>query len=237
VAKKQKVPKEDLALQTRLGATVKSYRRQLGITQEELAWRADMHRTYLADIERGARNITLRSISNLARALQLSVEGLLFHARGADAMLTTEELEGAVGEIVLIEDNRHDVELALRAFRHAKFTNPVTVLETGESGLDYLFRRGAYAKMTGRLPQLVLLDLDLPVVSGLEVLQSLRANPKTHDLPIVVLTVMRDESLIRECRRLGATDYIVKPIEFASFARTTSNLDFHWTLLPPRGGR
>lgn len=211
---------------------MKAYRQKLGITQEELAWRADMHRTYLADIERGAHNITLRSIANLARALQLSVEGLLFHTPGTSPPISIDAAPAA-GEILLVEDNAADVELALRAFRRAKFTNAITVARDGAEALEYLFPASQRAKRAAGQPQMVLLDLDLPKVSGLEVLRQMRANKATKALPVVVLTVSRQNAHIIECSRLGAANYIVKPIEFESFARVTSQLDFHWTLSPP----
>lgn len=220
-------------MQARLGATVRTYRQQLGITQEELAWRADMHRTYLADIERGARNITLRSIANLAHALQLSVEGLLFHARGASDLLAHADTTRNLGEILIIEDNAQDSELTMRAFRHARIANPVTVLGDGAEALEYLFQTGRHARRAAGLPQLVLLDLGLPNVPGVEVLRQMRAHRQTRDIPVVVLTASRHDTSILECSRLGAADYIVKPLEFTSFANVTSRLEFNWTLRPP----
>lgn len=233
VAKKQKVLKNAPALQNRLGATVRKFRQDLGITQEELAWRADMHRSYLADIERGGRNITLRSIENLAQALQLSAERLLQHTRSTDVVSGSSDPASVSGEVLFVEDNPADVELTLRAFRHAKFTNVITVARDGVEALEYLFRIGRYAKRTGDQPQLVLLDLGLPRVSGLEVLRQMRSNESTRAIPVVVLTVSRQDANIMECSRLGAASYIVKPVEFGSFARVTSKLNFHWTLSPP----
>lgn len=192
-----------------------------------------MHRTYLADIERGVRNITLRSIENLAHALQLSVEGLLLHARSAGAPPAPSGPVFAPGEVLLVEDNPADVQLALRAFRHAKFTNSIMVARDGAEALEYLFRTGQHAKRAGDQPQLVLLDLGLPKISGLEVLRQMRANKLTKAIPVVVLTVSRQDASILECARLGASNYIVKPIDFGAFARTAALLDFHWTLSPP----
>jgi len=229
VAKKEKVPRNGPALQNRLAAVVKSYRQKLGITQEELAWRASMHRTYLADIERGARNITLRSIENLAQALQLSIEGLLAGAAAPGA----EPARGACDEVLLVEDDPADIELTLRAFRRAKFSNKLTVARDGAEALAYLFRTGRHAKRTGGQPQLVLLDLGLPKVSGLEVLRQMRANPATMAMPVVVLTASGEDDSILECSRLGTVNYIVKPIDFGSFARVTSKLHFNWTLSAP----
>jgi CheY-like chemotaxis protein/DNA-binding XRE family transcriptional regulator len=229
VAKKEKVPRNGPALQIRLAAAVKSSRQKLGITQEELAWRASMHRTYLADIERGVRNITLRSIENLAHALQLSIEGLLSGASAPGSVSAPE----TSNEVLLVEDNPEDIELTLRAFRRAKFSNKLTVARDGAEALAYLFRTGQHAKRTGGQPQLVLLDLGLPKVSGLEVLRQLRAHKATKDIPVVVLTVSGEDATILECSRLGTINYIVKPIDFGSFAHATSKLHFNWTLSAP----
>jgi len=208
---------------------VKSHRQRLGITQEELAWRASMHRTYLADIERGVRNITLRSIENLAQALQLSIEGLLSGA----SVPAAESARVTGNEVLLVEDNPEDIELTLRAFRRAKFSNKLTVARDGAEALAYLLRTGQHAKRTGGHPQLVLLDLGLPKVSGLEVLRQLRANKATKAIPVVVLTVSGEDASILECSRLGAVNYIMKPIDFSSFAHATSKLHFSWTLSGP----
>ncbi|MBL9214059.1 MAG: response regulator [Opitutaceae bacterium] len=229
MAKQQKVPKHELALQAQLGASIRTFRRQLGLTQEELAWRADMHRTYIADIERGARNITLRSAANLASALQLTVDALLAHSRqpaGAPAPA------GALAEVLLIEDDSADEEMTLRAFRRARLSNPVRVLRDGAEALDYLFQVGR----DGRRPippQLVLLDLQLPKVPGLEVLRQLKADPGTRDLPVVILTASQREADFAECSRLGAELYLVKPVAFEGFARITPQLNFSWALLRP----
>jgi CheY-like chemotaxis protein/DNA-binding XRE family transcriptional regulator len=218
-----------------LGTTVRTYRQQLGITQEELAWRADMHRSYLADIERGVRNVTLRSIANLAKALQLSVEGLLFHTSGAGELMAPLEPNLASVDILLVEDNPADVELTLRAFKRVRFANSVQVVRDGEAARQHLFRTEGPALQGSRRPQLVLLDLALPKVSGLELLREMKADKSTQTIPVIVLTVSRHDTNIMECSRLGVNDYIIKPMEFQNFARVTSHLMFQWTLLSPAG--
>src|SRR5882724_6623440 len=112
----------------RFGLAIKNWRAQSGISQEELAWRANMHRTYIADIERGARNVTLRSVTNLAKALQVTVGNLLTHATApADTTLRIgEETEASVvHDILLVEDSATDAALTQRALKHAKVTNPL----------------------------------------------------------------------------------------------------------------
>lgn len=180
-----------------------------------------MHRTYLADIERGGRNVTLRSIARLAEALQIPAEYLLGR-----------QTEAAAGEILLVEDNEADAELMCRDFKHAKFANPLKVVRDGEAALDYLSGQGKSGR--GRapaLPHLVLLDLNLPGISGLEVLRRLRKDPHTKALPVVILTVSRHDRDILECGRLGADNYIIKPVSFDRFRRMMPKLNLQWALV------
>jgi CheY-like chemotaxis protein/DNA-binding Xre family transcriptional regulator len=226
VSKRQKVPRTaDSTIQSQFGAAIRAQRLRLGVTQEELAWRADMHRTYLAGIERGARNITLRSIANLARALEVSVGDLL--ARTAER---TRALPP--GEILLVEDNVEDAELTLRAFRRAGLANPVQVVGTGRAALDHVLGKGR-PRRRRNLPHLVLLDINLPDISGVDVLRELKAGTETRHIPVVMLTISRDDQHVIECGRLGAANYIVKPVEFGSLARVTPHLDLQWTLVKP----
>lgn len=234
VAKKANVSKADSSLQTQLGTVVRACRQQLGITQEELAWRADMHRTYIADIERGARNVTLRSLANLAKALGVSVGNLLSYATaraGAARLQGGAEAESnEAGEILLIEDNAIDAALAVRAFKRAKITNPIVTIGNGEDGLDYLFSKGKYAKGKPVRPQLILLDLNLPEISGVDFLRRVKADKRTRDIPVVVLTVSQSDHMIAECDRLGAANYIVKPLGIESFVRVIPKLNLYLTL-------
>ena len=209
-----------------MGAIIKAHRLRLGVTQEELAWRADIHRSYLADIERGGRNVTLRSIANLARALEISVKDLM--QRPEDGANTRPFVPG---DILLVEDNPEDVALTLRAFERAKFTNPVKVVTDGQAALDHLFGSGHDAHHVVPLPQLVLLDLNLPGVPGIEVLRRIKADKRTREIPVVVLTVSQQDDLIIECSRLGAANYIIKPVGFENFSRITPTLDMHWALV------
>lgn len=240
VAKRQsgsKNLKSVVSLQTKLGATVKQWRNKLGITQEELAWRSELHRTYIADIERGGRNITLRSIAQLAAALQVSVESLLGNAEAdAGPKKRGQHAGSGMGEVLLVEDDPADMDLTLRAFKRAKFANPVHVVRDGAEALDYLFNTGRYAKRKAvSHTQLILLDLNLPKVSGLDVLRRVKAHEATRSIPVVVLSGShRDENVI-ESARLGAVNYIIKPVSFDSFCKVASRLSLRWALLNPGG--
>lgn len=239
--KKTELSKNKTSLQARFGAAVKDCRNSLKISQEELAWRAGLHRTYIADIERGVRNITLRSAASVAKALDVSMASLLIRA-GGRAQSAPASAKESLGEILMIEDNPADAELALHAFRQARLTNPMKVIADGGEAMNYLFPKGrSAARRKTRLPQLVLLDLNLPTVPGLEILRRLKQDDRTRDIPVIILTVSQHDGDIAQCRRLGATAYIIKPVGFENFSQATSQLSFDWVLLKPapasRSGR
>lgn len=135
-------------------------------------------------------------------------------------------------EILLVEDNADDVELTLHALRQEKLANQIEVVRDGEEALDFLFRRGAHAQ-SGMTPQLklVLLDLKLPKVDGLEVLEKLRANPLTRFIPVVVLTSSDEENDVVASYRLGANSYVCKPVDFSEFMDATRQLGLYWLVL------
>jgi two-component system response regulator len=138
-------------------------------------------------------------------------------------------------EILLVEDNPNDVALALHAFKKSHLTNRIQVVRDGAEALDFLFRTGEFEGRTNGSPKVVLLDLKLPKIDGLEVLQRLRADSKTRSLPVVVLTSSREERDIVESYQLGVNSYIVKPVDFEQFTDTVRQLGFYWALLnqPP----
>lgn len=137
-------------------------------------------------------------------------------------------------EIVLIEDNPADVELTLHALQKRNLGNSVKVLMDGEEALDYLFNSCSLSDKA-ECPYLILLDLKLPKVSGLEVLEKIRSDERTKMIPVVVLTSSEEEKDRVESYKLGVNSYILKPVEFESFANVVSEIGFYWILLnrPP----
>jgi len=141
--------------------------------------------------------------------------------------------------ILLVEDNATDEKLTLRAFKKSGVSNPVDVVRDGAEALDYLFRTGVHAgRASDPMPALVLLDLKLPKIDGLEVLRRLRAEERTRMIPIVVLTASREEEDIVRSYALGANAYVRKPVDFPEFAEAAKTLGLFWLLLneppPPR---
>ena len=236
MAKRDDLLQSGATLQATLGIVVRTCRQSLGITQEELAWRAGLHRTYVADVERGARNLSLQSIANLAAALQVTVGRLLTYASEGLALTKEGVRPRKLGEILLVEDDAADLELALRSLKRAALANPVKTLRSGKEAVDYFFGPDKRSRRGERVPPLlVLLDLGLPIVSGLEVLQRLKSEERTREIPVVVLTGSRHDRNITECARLGAANYIIKPVELTELCRVSARLSLHWSLPKGRG--
>ena len=144
--------------------------------------------------------------------------------------------QGDQVEILMVEDNPNDAELALRSLKKNNITNSVVHVTDGEEALDFLFARGKFAHRTlENWPKVVLLDLKLPKVDGLELLRAMRADPRTKLIPVVVLTTSREESDIVESYRLGVNSYIVKPVDFDKFMDAVKDMGLYWLLLnqPP----
>jgi two-component system response regulator len=134
--------------------------------------------------------------------------------------------------ILLVEDNADDEALTLRALKKNNIANPVVVVRDGKEALDYLFGTGEFAgRNTSDIPQVVLLDLNLPRVGGLEVLRRMRAERSTATVPVVVLTSSKEDHDLVESYRLGANSYVRKPVDFVEFVEAARQLGLYWLVL------
>lgn len=222
-------------MKKQFGAAVRLRRDHLGISQEELAGRAGLHRTYISDVERGARNVSLESIRRLAEALEISLSVLF--SRLGDSLLkdATDEPPLSADELVdilIVEDSLEDAELTIKALKDVRMTNRMHIVRDGAAALDFLFCRGQYVhrRHAGR-PQLILLDLNLPKIDGLEVLRQIKGDSRTRTIPVVVLTISSKDRDVAASRRLGADAYIVKPVDFQNLIGITPQLSLQWALL------
>ncbi len=139
-------------------------------------------------------------------------------------------------EILLVEDNATDAELCIRSLRTHNLTNDLFWAKDGAEALDFLFARGGFAgRDIGRRPKVVLLDLRLPKVDGIEVLRQLKSDQRLKDIPVVVLTSSQEDRDIAQCYKFGANSFVSKPVEFAAFADTVARLGLYWVLVnkPP----
>lgn len=139
--------------------------------------------------------------------------------------------------IVLVEDNAADAELAMLALQRANIGNQIQLLRDGVEALDFIFCQGAYSQRQMDHPKVILLDLKLPRISGLEVLRRIKADPRTQMIPVVVLTSSAEDRDVIDSYQLGVNSYIVKPVDFEQFNKAVQQLGFYWLLFnqPPLG--
>lgn len=146
-------------------------------------------------------------------------------------------------EILLVEDNPDDAELTLRVLRDRKLANRIVWVRNGADAIDFVFRYGAYAGRPVReTPRLIVLDLNLPKVSGIEVLARIKSDPATRKLPVVVLSSSKQDKDVLDSYNLGVNSFVSKPVQFEDFARVVGELGMYWLLLnrrpaPPADGR
>src|SRR2546421_4911545 len=135
-------------------------------------------------------------------------------------------------EILLVEDNIHDAELTIRALKRRHLANNLVHVKDGAEALDFIFGQGAYAhRDIAKHPKVVLLDLKLPKVDGLEVLRAIKSDPRTKTIPVVVMTSSQEQQDLVDSYDLGVNGYVVKPVEFDQFSQVVSDLGCYWVLL------
>jgi len=136
-------------------------------------------------------------------------------------------------EVLLVEDNEHDAELTIGELKKYNLANQLFHVSDGEEALEFLFASGAYAEQRTmqHFPKLIMLDIQMPKVNGIEVLEALKADERTRTIPVVMLTSSKEDPDIQQCYKLGVNSYIVKPVNFERFADAIKSLGFYWLLL------
>lgn len=134
-------------------------------------------------------------------------------------------------EILLVEDNPHDAEMTIRSLRKANLANRLIHVKDGAEALDFIFARGQYAgREAENKPKVILLDIKMPKVDGIEVLRQIKADENTRTIPVVIMTSSKEEQDIITSYNLGVNSYVVKPVDFEGFARAVSALGFYWLI-------
>lgn len=133
-------------------------------------------------------------------------------------------------EILLVEDSRADADMTMRTLKKRGIANNVEWVKNGVEAMEYLFREGAHAGRPGGAPKLVLLDLKMPLMDGLQVLEKMKADPRTQAIPVVMMTSSREEGDLLASYRLGVNSYVVKPVDFRDFAEMVSEVGMYWML-------
>jgi two-component system response regulator len=134
-------------------------------------------------------------------------------------------------EILLVEDNPDDAELTIRALRKQNLANNLIHLTDGSEALDFIFGLGKYSGQDLTFPKVILLDLKMPKVNGMQVLEKIKADPRTKSIPVVILTSSAEDPDIKRSYELGANSYIVKPVEFNNFSRAVAELGLYWVVV------
>jgi two-component system, response regulator len=139
-------------------------------------------------------------------------------------------------EILLVEDNPLDAELITRTFRKHNIANELFTIEDGAAALDFIFGKGEYSGKNSSKPKMILLDIKLPKLNGLEVLKELKAHPETRTIPVIMITSSQEDPDIKLAYELGANSYVVKPVEFDKFQEAVRTIGMYWLLInqPPR---
>lgn len=194
--------------------SVRSWRGRLGISQEELAERAGLHRTYVCDIERGARNVSLKSIEKLAKALEVPLS-TLFSSKLEPLEEKADSARADGVDILFVEESHADAERALEILKQGKFSNRIHWVRDGAEALDFIFCSGFYEQRSpSDGPQVVFLNLKLSKIKGIEVLRRVKSDPRSRSVQVVVMMDSGDERDVEASRRLGADAFLAKPVDF-----------------------
>jgi two-component system, response regulator len=223
---------DKMDIEKSFGTAVRKWRESLQLSQEQLATRAGLHRTYVCDVERGARNVSLKNVQKLANALAIPLLTLFADVSPKETAPVSRPDE--MVDILIVEGIENDATLAVENLKKWNITNRFYVVRDGLAALNFLFCSGEFAhRLPTDQPQIILLDIKLSKIDGLEVLRRIKTDPRTRAIPTVALSGSLNERDMMECKRLGVEDYILKPVTFHSFSEVSLRLDLQWALLKP----
>ncbi|MGD9680101.1 MAG: response regulator [Candidatus Obscuribacterales bacterium] len=211
---------ETEALLSALSKMIRKRREELGLSQTELAERAGLHRTYICNIERGTQNLSMESLNNIARSLEIPIARLLGEAEEA-----AEEKSGLI-RILLIEDNPADVFIFKRCLKNSSHKTSLTVVDSGLKAFELI---GKVAdKPRASLAEIVFLDLNLPGKSGHDLLKAFKQNESLRHIPVVILTTSSNPQDVRKTYGSYANSYLSKPVDPSQFERSINSVLDYW---------
>lgn len=216
------------------GLVVKDLRRKKQLSQEELANRCGLHRTYITDIEHGTRNVSLKNISKIAHAVEESLHDLFARVernsqQGVHLIgqtLQQDTINRPPIEILLVEDDQTFIDQIWHELNKGKIGNKVHVVRNGEEALEFLFSVQSDENKLSSITRAIFLDLDLPTISGFEVLERIRKDKSTKDIPVVVLISSASGVDKDRCKKLGVEEYLTKPLNIDSLTVAMRRLGF-----------
>jgi CheY-like chemotaxis protein/predicted XRE-type DNA-binding protein len=224
----------ELEVRTLFATALRRWRHQRGLSQEDLAERADLHRTYISDVERSARNLSLGSIHKLAQALDISAATLFLPSEPSAGQPTATPRAG-LAPILVVEDQPGDEKLILETLKQAPCANSVHVVRSATETVEFL---GSHEGGTPEeSPALILFSLSQPKDRSLDLLRRLKTEARTQTIPLVVLTGSETDPEIAKCRRLGVETFLTKPLSLFKLSGALRQLHLGWALvktpLPP----
>jgi transcriptional regulator with XRE-family HTH domain len=228
------------SIQIKFGAIIRARRLSSELSQEEVAHRAGLHRTYVTDVERGARNPSLKSIKRLCDALSISLSEVfaLVEMQGsADQQSDRSELKKELRrdgrlEILIAGDDVADLDATTRAIRETGLVNTIHYAHNSVELLDFLAPSGTRElQETHQVSAIVLLDLTQPHVGGVEILRRIRENPLAVLIPVIVLVSSESQPALRTAQRIGISSFIVKPVDFTKFVQAVEKAGLSWILI------
>ena len=221
------------------GLAVKNLRLEKQMSQEELANRCGLHRTYISDIETGNRNVSLNNITKIARAIGIPLHEMFASverfSRNGKKPITfhspSPNRSKQPIEILLVEDDQNFIELILHELQQANINNNITIVRNGEEAIQYLFVKGMNAHPVPPSLRLVLLDLTLPLINGIDVLKRIRQEKSTKKIPVVVMTSSTSISDMEQCKKLDVEGYLTKPFKVTDFVSAMNKIGFNLYLI------